>query len=70
MAREMEGGTMEEETIIDLWKKGLTVQQVSKEYMNNFNKKLKSGEKKITKIQAQMYVEPIIFKYQTNVMKA
>lgn len=37
--------------------------------MNSFNKKLKIKEKKITKIQAQRYVEPIIFKYQTEIMK-
>lgn len=61
---------MEDKLVIDLWRRGLTVQQVAKEYMIKYNKKLKSGEKKITKIQAQMYVEPIIFKYQTNVMKA
>lgn len=61
---------MEEKLIIDLWRKGLTVQQVSREYMNSYNKKIKSGQKRITKIQAQMYVEPIIFKYQTNMLKA
>lgn len=38
--------------------------------MNSYNKKIKSGQKRITKIQAQMYVEPIIFKYQTNMLKA
>ena len=61
---------MEEKLIIELWRKGLTVQQVSREYMNSYNKKIKSGQKRITKIQAQMYVEPIIFKYQTNMLKA
>ena len=61
---------MEDKLVIDLWRRGLTVQQVAKEYMIKYNKNLKSGEKKITKIQAQMYVEPIIFKYHTNVMKA
>ena len=61
---------MEDKLIIDLWRKGLTVQQVAREYMNTFNRNLKSGQKKITKIQAQMHVEPIIFKYQTSVMKA
>lgn len=61
---------MEEKLIIDLWRKGLTVQQVSREYMNSYNKKIKSGQKRVTKIQAQMYVEPIIFKYQTNMLKA
>ena len=70
LAREMEGGSMEEKLIIDLWRKGLTVQQVSREYMNSYNKKIKSGQKRITKTQAQMYVEPIIFKYQTNILKA
>lgn len=61
---------MEEKLIIELWRSGLTVQQVSREYMNSYNKKIKSGQKRITKIQAQMYVEPIIFKYQTNMLKA
>lgn len=70
LARKMEGGKMEEKLIIELWRNGLTVQQVSREYMNSYNKKIKSGQKRITKIQAQMYVEPIIFKYQTNMLKA
>lgn len=35
---------MEDKLIIDLWRKGLTVQQVAKEYMNSFNKKLKNKE--------------------------
>lgn len=61
---------MEDKLIIDLWRKGLTVQQVAKEYMNSFNKKLKNKEKKMNKIQAQRHVEPIIFKYQTEIMKA
>lgn len=61
---------MEENLIIDLWRKGLTVQQVSREYMNSYNKKIKSEQKRITNIQEQMYVEPIIFKYQTNMLKA
>lgn len=61
---------MEDKLIIDLWRKGLTVQQVAKEYMNSFNKKLKNKEKKMNKIQAQRHVEPIIFKYQTSIMKA
>lgn len=60
---------MEDKLIVELWRKGLTVQQVTREYMNSFNKKLKSEEKKITKIQAQRHVEPIIFKYQTEIMK-
>ena len=61
---------MSKEEILNLWKMGLTVQQVAKEYMSKHNKRLKSGEKKINKLQAQEYVEPIIFKFQTNIMKA
>lgn len=60
---------MKERQVIDLWKKGLTVQQVSKEYMNKYNKNLKKGIKKINRIEAQKYVEPIIYKYQTNLMR-
>lgn len=60
---------MEEKLIIELWRSGLTVQQVSREYMNKYNKKLKTGEKKINRLQAQKHVEPIIFKYQTSIMK-
>lgn len=61
---------MEDKIIIDLWKRGLTVQQVAREYMTKYNKKLKSDEKKINKLQAQRHVEPIIFKYQASVMEA
>lgn len=60
---------MSNEMIINLWKMGLTVQQVANEYMTKHNKKLKNGEKKINKLQAQEYVEPIIFNYQTNLFK-
>lgn len=56
---------MNEKQIIDLWKKGLTVQQVSKQYI----KTKKNGGTKITILEAQKYVEPIIFKYQTSLMK-
>lgn len=48
---------------------GLTVKQISKEYMRLRNKTLKRDEKKITALEAQAYVEPIIFKYQTELMK-
>ena len=61
---------MEDKTIIDLWREGFTVQQVSKEYMNSFNKKTKNKEKKLTLFQAQKHVEPIIFKYQTSLTKS
>ena len=60
---------MSDEMIINSWKIGLTVQQVAKEYMTKHNKNLKNGEKKINKLQAQEYVEPIIFNYQTNLLK-
>lgn len=60
---------MEDKLIIDLWKKGFTVQQVSKQYMEKFNKTLKTGQKRINKLQAQQHIEPIIFKYQTSMMR-
>lgn len=56
---------MNEKQIIDLWEKGLTVQQVSKQYI----KTKKNEGTKITILEAQKYVEPIIFKYQTSLMK-
>lgn len=56
---------MDEKQIIDLWKRGLTVQQVSKQYI----KAKKNEGTKITILEAQKYVEPIIFKYQTSLMK-
>ncbi len=56
---------MDDRQIIDLWKRGLTVQQVSKQYM----KTKKNEGTKITILEAQKYVEPIIFKYQTSLMK-
>lgn len=60
---------MEDKLIIDLWKKGFTVQQVSKQYMEKFNKTLKTGQKRINELQAQQHIEPIIFKYQTSMMR-
>jgi hypothetical protein len=56
---------MDDRQIIDLWKRGLTVQQVSKQYI----KTKKNEGTKITILEAQKYVEPIIFKYQTSLMK-
>ena len=56
---------MDDRQIIDLWKRGLTVQQVSKQYV----KTKKNEGTKITILEAQKYVEPIIFKYQTSLMK-
>lgn len=60
---------MSNETIIKKWKMGLTVKQISKEYMRLRNKTLKRDEKKITALEAQAYIEPIIFKYQTELIK-
>ncbi len=56
---------MNEKQIIDLWKRGLTVQQVSKQYI----KAKKNEGTKITILEAQKHVEPIIFKYQTSLMR-
>ena len=56
---------MDDRQIIDLWKRGLTVRQVSKQYI----KTKKNEGTKITILEAQKYVEPIIFKYQTSLMR-
>ena len=52
--------------IIELWKMGLTVQQISKKYVKN--QKAKKINIKIK--EAQQYIEPIIFDYQTNLLKS
>ena len=57
---------MTTERIIELWRMGLTVQQISKKYVKNQKKKkinLKISE-------AQAYIEPIIYDYQINLMRA
>ena len=56
---------MTDNRILQEWKNGLTIQQISKLYMKN--KKQKGV--KITHLEAQRYVEPIIFDYQTNLLK-
>ncbi len=56
---------MTDERILSEWKAGLTVTQISKLYMEN---KKKKGIK-ITQLDAQKYVEPLIFKYQTDLMR-
>lgn len=56
---------MNDRQIIDLWRKGLTVQQVSRQYI----KAKKNEGTKVTILEAQKYVEPIIFKYQTSLMR-
>ena len=54
-----------DEMIVKLRRVGWTVQQISKEY----RKTQKRKGIKITILEAQKYVEPIIFEYQTNLMK-
>lgn len=56
---------MTDDRILSEWKAGLTVTQISKLYMEN---KKKKGIK-ITQLDAQKYVEPLIFKYQTDLMR-
>ena len=51
--------------VIELWKKGFTIKQISKEYMRDRKRK----GFKITLLEAQAYVEPIIFDYQVDLMK-
>ena len=57
---------MDKDVIINKWRIGFTVKQISKYYMVQSNKKT---EKKITLREAQAYVEPIIFNYQTGLLK-
>lgn len=56
---------MDDKEIIALWKKGFTIKQLVKEYVSSNNRK----GNKISSIEAQRYIEPIIFKFQTNLMK-
>lgn len=53
---------MSKEQIINEWKSGKTVQQISKSYATN---QLKKGFK-IKPEEAQYYVEKIVFEYQTS----
>lgn len=58
---------MTTEEIIKKWKSGLTVQQVSKDYMVDYNRHVKKiNETRITKDEAMRYVEPIIFEFETK----
>lgn len=54
-----------EQSIVNLWKVGFTVLQISKAYMKSEKKK----GNRLTIRQAQQYVEPIIFDYQTSLLK-
>lgn len=56
---------MDETEIIKLWKQGFTIKQIVKEYINSSKRK----GNKVTSIEAQRIIEPIIFKFQTNLMK-
>lgn len=65
---------MSDETIIKNWRIGLTVKSIAKKYKEEENKKRKQEEKtimgtKITDNEAFAYVERIIYKYQTELMK-
>lgn len=57
---------MTNERIVELWRMGLTVQQISKKYVKNQKRK----KINLTIAKAQEYIEPIIFDYQTNLMRA
>ncbi len=57
---------MTDEEIIKEWRSRLTTTQVAKVYMTAINSNLKKDEKKITKLQALAYVEPIIFEFETE----
>ena len=43
--------------IIELWKEGFTIKQITKEYVKTEKKK----GNKVTTWEAQSYIEPIIF---------
>jgi len=62
---------MKDEQIIRLWKSGLNKYQVSKQYMREYNQRIKvirydrkhRHEKFMTKYEALAYVERAILKY-------
>lgn len=56
---------MTNERIIELWRMGLTIQQISKKYVKNQKRK----KINLTIAKAQEYIEPIIFKYQINLLR-
>ena len=61
---------MTDNTIIDMWRKGVTKTSIAKEYRKTYNKNIKKDGKKITEKESLAYVEPIIFRYQTNLLKS
>lgn len=61
---------MTDELIIKNWRIGLTVKSIAKKYEEEEDRKRKrAGENKITDEEAWSYVERIIYKYQTSLMK-
>lgn len=56
---------MEKGLIINLWKRGFTINKIANEYVKKYNKTIRE-EKKISKIEAKIIVEHIIFNYQVN----
>lgn len=56
---------MTNDRIVELWRMGLTVQQISKKYVKNQKRK----KINLTIKEAQEYVEPLIYRYQINLMK-
>lgn len=57
---------MTEDIIINEWRVGFTIEQISKQYVKNRKQK----GIKVTLQQAREYIWPIIFKYQTNLLKS
>lgn len=61
---------MSDETIIKNWRIGLTAKSIAKKYKEATDKeRKKQGASKITNDEAFSYVERIIYKYQTELMK-
>ncbi len=56
---------MTNDRIVELWRMGLTVQQISKKYIKNQKRKGIN----LTIAKAQEHIEPIIFDYQINLMR-
>ena len=58
---------MNNEAIIKRWRSGLSVLQVAKEYMEEYNEWSKRRkEPKVTQDEALKHVESVIFNFETN----
>lgn len=58
---------MTEEQIIKLWRSGLTVLQVANRYLKDYNKLAKKRKESCIKREdAQKYIEPIIYEFETK----